>query len=111
MPEWSDVDFVITRRKMNVDGQVLALEGRVVEDSEPREQPLELTVAQIIDYMAKPNAGTFCTGLEIMGNIERGGDLEVRQEDDGEQLRLRTVEGTDERYYLNSLPTYQESSQ
>lgn len=104
MSDWTDVDFVITRRKMGEDGQAQALEGRVVEDGEIRDQPIELPVAKVIDFMSQD--GNFCTGREALGNLERGGDLEVREEEGGEQLRLRTVEGTEERYYLESLPTY-----
>lgn len=106
MSDWSDVDFVITRRKMGEDDQVRALEGRVVEDGNVRDQPIELPVAKVIDFMSKE--GKFCTGREALGELERGGDLEVREEDGGEQLRLRTVEGTDEKFYLESLPTYSE---
>lgn len=106
MSDWSDVDFVITRRKMGEDDQVQALEGRVVEDGEVRDQPIELPVAKVIDFMRQD--GDFCTGREALGELERGGDLEVREEEDGEQLRLRTVEGTDEKYYLESLPSYSE---
>lgn len=105
MSDWNDVDFVVTRRKKDEDGNLLALEGRVIDDGQPRSQPLELGVAQVIDYIAQD--GSFCTGRESLGTIERGGDLMVV--DEGEQLRLRTVDDTDEKFHLGSLPTYEEA--
>lgn len=93
---------MITRRKMGEDDTVEVLEGRVVEDGEPRDQPLELTVPQVVDYIA--GDGVFYTGREKMGQIELGAQLELI--DEGEEVRLRTVDGTDEKYYLESLPAY-----
>jgi hypothetical protein len=107
--DWSEVDFVVTRRRMGEDDQVQALEGRVVEDGTVREQPIELGVAQVIDYIAE--GGVFVTGRESLGSIEQGGKLEILEEQGGEQLRLRAVEGTEEKFYLESLPAYQESDE
>jgi translation elongation factor EF-1alpha len=103
--DWSEVDFVIVRRKMGEDQTVEALEGRVVEEGEPREQPLELTVPQVIDYIA--GEGNFYTGRETLGRIELGGELEIV--DEGDEVRLRTIDGTEEEYFLNALPTYHDS--
>lgn len=105
MEDWNQIDFVITRRKMNEDQTVAALEGRVVKDGEPRDQPLELTVPQVVDYIA--GEGVFYTGIENLGKVELGGKLEIV--DEGEEVRLRTVEETDEKYHLHSLPTYTEN--
>jgi hypothetical protein len=92
---------------MGEDDQVDALEGRVVEDGTIREQPLELGVAQVVDFIAE--GGVFVTGRETLGSITRGGELEVLEEQGGEQLRLRAVEATDEKFHLKSLPTYESS--
>lgn len=107
MVDWSDVDCVILRRRMGEEGSVVALEGRVVEEGDVREQPIELPVAKVIDFIAQD--GTFFTGREALGDIKLGGRLEVLEEEGGDQLRLRTVEGTDEKFYLESLPEYRES--
>lgn len=107
MGDWSEVDCVLLRRKMGEDDTVKALEGRVVENGEVRQQPVELPVAKVIDFIAQD--GVFYTGREALGEINLGGRLEVLEEEDGEQLRLRTVEGTDEKFYLEALPKYQES--
>jgi hypothetical protein len=88
---------------MGEEGTVKALEGHVVEDGEPREQSLELTVPQVVDYIA--GEGGFYTGRETLGEIKLGGRLELL--DEGEEVRLRTVEGTDESFYLESLPSYE----
>ncbi len=100
MADFSEVDFVITRKIKNEAGQLQGLAGRVVEDGEPRDQMLELTVPQVIEYIERD--GGFCTGLETDTGIERGGDLEVLEEDD--EMRLRTVEDTKEKYQLIELP-------
>lgn len=92
---------------MGEDGQVKALEGRVVEEGDLREQPIELPVAKVIDFIAQD--GVFYTGKEVLGEVKLGGKLEVLEEDDGERLRLRTVEGTEEKFYLESLPSYVDS--
>ncbi len=109
MTNWSDVDFVVTRRRMGEDDKVEVLEGRVVEDGTIREQPLEIGVAEVIDLIAE--GGVFVTGRETLGSITRGGRLEVLQEEAGEQLRLRAVDGTDEKFFLESLPAYRGSEE
>lgn len=109
MSEWSSVDFVITRLKVGNDDQVVALEGRVVEDGTIREQPLEIGVPQVIELIGE--GGVFVTGRDTLGSIEKGGRLEVIEEQDGEQLRLRAVDGTDEKFFIESLPAYESSDE
>lgn len=100
MEDYGEIDFVIVSRIMSDDAQLKALEGRVVEEGEPRKQSLELPVAQVMDYIGR--GGTFYTGLQKESQIELGGKLEVLEEE--EQLRLRTIDGTAEKYHLGSLP-------
>jgi len=100
MKELMEIDFVIVSRVMDEDGELKALEGKVVEKGVPREQSLELGVSRVIDYIGR--GGTFYTGLLEDDNLDLGGKLEVREEE--KQYRLRTVEGTAEKYHLGSLP-------
>lgn len=100
MTDMAEIDFVILSRVMNEDDQLTALQGRVVEDGEVREEPLEISVPQIIKYIGR--GGLFHTARKTEQQVEVGGKLEVLEED--EQYRLRTVEGTAEEYQLGSLP-------
>lgn len=109
MADWSEIDCVIVRRKMGEHDRVNALEARVVEEGEPRDQSLEMGVAQVIDFIAE--GGVFYTARESLGELELGGRLEVLEEEGGEQLRLRTVDGTDEKFYLESLPSYRDEGE
>ncbi|MFB6346761.1 MAG: hypothetical protein ABEK50_13485, partial [bacterium] len=75
-------------------------------DGDIREQPIELPVAKVIEFIDQ--GGDFYTGRESLGAIQKGGELEVKEEQDGERLRLRTVNGTDEKFYLEALPSYRD---
>ncbi|MGM0381865.1 MAG: hypothetical protein ACQEP7_07730 [bacterium] len=100
MKELMEIDFVIVSRVKDESGQLKALEGRVVEKGVLRDQSLELPVSQVMEYIGR--GGTFYTGLMEEENLDLGGKLEVQEEE--EQLRLRTVDGTEEKYHLVSLP-------
>ncbi len=100
MKELMEIDFVIIRRVMDDEGELKALEGKVVEKGVPRDQSLELGVSQVIDYIGR--GGTFYTGLLEEDNLDLGGKLEVQEEEN--RYRLRTVGGTAEKYHLSALP-------
>lgn len=104
MKEMLEIDCVIVRRKMSKDERLRALEGRVIEEGQPRQEKLELSVPQLVKYIL--NGGSFYTGRETESGLEKGGELEVVEEDD--QYRVRTVEGTEEQFQLANLPAYSE---
>lgn len=104
MTDWSDVDMVITHRTTDENGQIRSLVGYVVEEGSPREQSLELSVMQVVNYLSE--GGTFFTGKPEEDGISKGGMLELFKKSD-EEILLQTAEDTPEPYRLNALPIYQ----